>query len=148
MPTREGVSAWPTDPKVFDNALKHPQRHRPWHIIRIPIPDTPLCSDCGKAARGCPFNGFIRFGKMPRAGSDDQRIETLVAAQLRTQSGSLETDVTVRGIKHGFDAGSGNNPGQIASAPAEQRTKQTALLLSGQRRTGSHGRKTANASSA
>lgn len=144
MPSREGVSAGLAGTIFFDNPLKHPQRHNFWNIAWIPIPDAAVRLDCGETAPGCPFNGGIRFSKMPRAGGEGQGVEIDHRGQLRAHPGSLEPVIAVRGVQYRFNPGFSDDHGQIASTPAEQGAQQRAFWPSGQWRIRSHGRKTTN----
>lgn len=148
VPAGKGVSSRLASTKFFNNPLKHPQRHSLWSIFRIPALDGAVRFDSGEALPGGPFNGSICFSKMPRAGCDSHGIEINHRFQLRANPGSLKAGIAVRRIKHGLNVGFSNDPGEIASTPAEQGTQQPAFWLSRHWGVRSHGRKTANTGTA
>jgi hypothetical protein len=148
MPAGEGISSGLAGPKVFDDPFQHSQCHNPRHVTRIPAQDAAVRSDSDEAALGCPFDRGIRFTKMPRAGSDGQRVEAKTKAEAFTHSGTLEADVTVRRIEHGLNAGFSNKPSEIATAPTEQGPQKKTLGFPGQSGACAHSRKTPKTSTA
>jgi hypothetical protein len=127
MPAREGVSAGLVGTKFANNSIEHSQGHYLRDVPRIPVCDSAVHPDTGKATFSGPFNGDIRFGKMPRTGGHDQWVEVLDGPQFQADPRSFKAKVVVRKIDHRFDTGFGNNPGQFAAAPAKQWAKQLAV---------------------